>query len=105
MYDGVPDEALYTEYRDVCGQIWMVIPYIHTLKPVTGLAMLGTISVTFEAAVGEEREKVIDVVNHLDSYLLRFNKDRAMIADFLLHVCKAVTGRVPVHGHLSWITT
>ncbi|CAG9982362.1 unnamed protein product [Clonostachys byssicola] len=105
MYDEVPDETLYKEYRDICGHIWMVISYLHTLKPVTGLAMLGTISVTFEAAVGEEREKVIDIVNHLDSYLLRFNKDREKISEFLLHVCKAVTGRVPVHGHLSWITT
>ncbi|VUC27274.1 unnamed protein product [Clonostachys rosea] len=105
MYDEAPDETLYAEYRDVCCQIWMVLRYMQMLKPVTGLAILGAISVTFEAAVGEEREKVIDFVNHIDSYLLRFNKDRAVISEYLSHVCEVVTGRVPGSGHLSFITT
>lgn len=91
---GSPDESIYSQYRAVCLQQWMCIPYLSTIDPISGLDLAGSISPSFEAADDLELGLLIEKLLGVDNYFERLPREKDTLKTTLLIEAKLLTGRI-----------
>ncbi|VUC32167.1 unnamed protein product [Clonostachys rosea] len=95
---GHSDEAeLLIELRALCVQVWNFIPYFCRYEAFVAVTSTRrALVLTFELAIPEEKERLLDIYIGLDSYRKRLPEDRALIEREILSLARSLTGRAPL---------
>lgn len=91
---GAPDESIHSQYRAVCLQHWMYIPYLSTIDPISALDLAGSISPSFEAADDLELGLLIEKLLGVDNYFKRLPREKDTLKTTILIEAKLLTGRI-----------
>lgn len=91
---GAPDESIHSQYRAVCLQHWMYIPYLSTIDPISALDLAGSISPSFEAADDLELGLLIEKLLGVDNYFKRLPREKDTLKTTISIEAKLLTGRI-----------
>ncbi|CAH0057564.1 unnamed protein product [Clonostachys solani] len=96
LYDISTASALYDEYRGACEELWMFIPLRIELYHAFAFGALTTLTPSYEASEGCERDYLNDLLQDQYQYSMRLPKDKASLEVAMIMRAKAMTGRLPL---------
>jgi hypothetical protein len=89
---GSIDHVKMAEYRAVCADVWKFGPYLMGLDSVVAVALTFPYYLTYEAAGPREKESIFEMLEHADSYVQRWPREKAHKELAVARLCSHIFG-------------
>ncbi|CAG9978185.1 unnamed protein product [Clonostachys byssicola] len=92
IYDS-PEAFAFSRYRDICVQLWMILPYMTTQDPLSAMDLLNRVYLSIEAADEYEKNCFLEAFLALDEYQKRLPADKTQLDKSLRSMAAGRFGR------------
>lgn len=95
--EGVPLEAINADHLAHCREVWMCLPWMRGLGPISGVVFATPLTLAVEGGGQAEKAYLLDAVLELDRYKGRYPREQGPLEELMLFSARTITGR----GHFD----
>ncbi|OTB00296.1 hypothetical protein M426DRAFT_238779 [Hypoxylon sp. CI-4A] len=98
---GQHEAHLMAEYRALCRQMWMCIPFIKQLGITPSILATLPMHISYEGGNREEKEYLMDIITDVARFKGRYPADRSAVERIVIKVAESMTGRRAVTAGIN----